>query len=102
MFMQWGQLLDHDLDFTPSRPPAPPSSPASTVRPAACSSRRASRSGAPSSLALQPAGSGAGEGTVPRRGHLPSCPAFLLQAPSKPALTAPHASTTQHLPPSLC
>lgn len=100
MFMQWGQLLGHDLDFTPSRPPAPPSSPASTVRPAACSSRRFPLK------VLAPARPAArrvrGGGTVPRRGPPPFLPSVSSPGPSKPALTAPHASTTQHLPPSLC
>ncbi|EPY83556.1 peripheral-type benzodiazepine receptor-associated protein 1 [Camelus ferus] len=52
MFMQWGQLLDHDLDFTPE-PAARVSFLTGLIwRSAACSSRPASHSSSPVGLAL--------------------------------------------------
>ena len=89
MFMQWGQLLDHDLDFSPE-----PAARVSFLTGINCETSCLQQPPCfplkvlPLGPTLQTAESGEG-GIVPRRGHLSSCPAFLPWVPASLALTAP-------------
>lgn len=98
MFMQWGQLLDHDLDFSPE-----PAARVSFLTGINCETSCLQQPPCfplkvlPPGPTLQPAEPGEG-GIVPRRGHLPSCPAFLPWVPASLALTAlsPPPPTISH------
>ena len=82
MFMQWGQLLDHDLDFTPE-PPARASfltgvnCEISCLQQPPCFPLKV----LPPGPSLQPAWSGEG-GIGPLRGPPPFLPRFLSLGPS--------------------
>ena len=88
MFMQWGQLLDHDLDFTPE-PPARASfltgvnCEISCLQQPPCFPLKV----LPPGPSLQPAWSGEG-GIGPLRGLLLSCPGFFPWVPASLALTS--------------
>ena len=96
MFMQWGQLLDHDLDFTPE--PAARASfltgincEISCLQQPPCFPLKVLPPGP-----LGPDGPREG-GIVPLRGPPPFLPSFPSPDPSKPGLDLHR----QHLPPSL-
>ena len=98
MFMQWGQLLDHDLDFSPE-----PAARVSFLTGINCETSCLQQPPCfplkvlPPGPTLQPAEPGEG-GIVPRRGHLPSCPAFLPWVPASLPLTSlsPPPPTISH------
>lgn len=71
MFMQWGQLLDHDLDFTPE-----PAARASFFTGVNCET----------SCLQQPPCFPLKVSSRPPRGSLPLGPGFLLQPPGKLSL----------------
>lgn len=89
MFMQWGQLLDHDLDFTPE-PAARVSFLTGINCETSCLQQPPCFPLKVYSLPAPPASlPGRGRGSVPGREHLPPCPAFLPWLPARLALS-PH------------
>lgn len=74
LFMQWGQLLDHDLDFTPE-----PAARVAFLTGINCETSCLQQPPCFPLKVLPPHPTPSLPGHCSGRGHLPPCPAFLLQ-----------------------